>query len=266
MTVDSRRVGAALALCLLLTALAAPAAGRSRKAKTIPWGLSGCRAVIALIPVDPEAIEEHLPAGFSAVVPDSVRAVLPPDPRLQAVLGLEALGCEAGVGVKSTLTDVDYGSIWTFVEPPAELADPDHPLSFFKWETLVTDPASRRLLSSRGVPVTNGEADFASWNETPLGIGLDVSLRLGEDTTHRFVGAAGAPTEFTGAFIEFSPARGSLSEWRTIYDAEVAYGGGGLVEMEPGSFPAEVAGENDAQAYFLVTTGLDFTEASITIP
>lgn len=261
-----RLLVALLALGLAATASVAPAAGRTRRGTTIPWGLENCNAVIALIPVTADSIQQHLPRGFTPMIPESVRALLPPDPRLEAVFGLEALKCERGTGIRGSLRDVDYGSIWTFVEPPPDLADPDYPISFFKWDTLIPDKASRRLLSWRGVSVSDGSTDFASWSTTPLGIGFDVTVEFDGEGTHRFVGAAGAPTEFQGSFVEFSPARRSISEWRAAYDADVAYGGTGVVEMEPASFAAETVGEERAQAYFLVTSGLTFAEASITIP
>lgn len=242
------------------------AAAKSRPANSIPWGLSGCDAVIALIPIDRASVQPHLPEGFAPVVPDSVRALLPPDPRLDAVMGLEALACDKGIGLRREVDGMKYGSYWTFVEPPARLADEDYPLSFFKWDTLVPDEPRRKFLKARGLSVFNGDTNFASWNTTPVGISFDVTLDLQGSGSHRFVGAAGAPVDFNGTFVEFTKARRGLSAWRTAYDAATALGGTGIVEMEPGSFPAEVAGAERAQSYFLVGTGVNFTDGRIAFP
>ncbi len=74
------------------------------------------------------------------------------------------------------------------------------------------------------------------------------------------------PVDFTGTFVEFANARRGLAAWRTAYDSAAAFGGGGVVELEAGSFPAEVVGTRWVQSYFLVGTGINFTDASITFP
>lgn len=248
----------------LLSASVAPGArAKPRAGDSIAWGLTACDAVIALIPVDADSVQAHLPKGFTAEVPDSVRALLPPDPRLEAVFGLEGLACEEGVGLKRDVDGMQYGSYWTFVEPPKRLADDAYPLRFFKWDTLVPDRPRRNFLAARGLPVSDGDTTFTSWNPTPVGIAFDVTLRLG-GSTHRFLGSAGSPVDFSGTFVEFTKARRGLSAWRTAYDSTRAVGGTGIVEMQAESFPAEVVGSERAQSYFLVGSGVNFTDASIT--
>lgn len=256
----------AVAGLLFLSITSEAGAKRQGGSNSISWGLTDCDAIIALVPIEADSVQPHLPRGFTAIVPDSVRALLPPDPRLEAVMGIEALVCQNGTGLAQDVAAMDYGSVWTFVEPPASLADESYPLSFFKWDTLVPDQPRRRFLSSRGLPVVDGDANLSSWYITPAGIVFDATLELKGGGSHRLTGAAGAPIEFTGRLIEFQKGRGGLAEWRTAYGAATALGGGGTVELEGGSFPAEVVGAQRAQAYFLVGTGVDFTDGSITFP
>lgn len=245
-----------------------PSAGANSRPRVhgIPWGLTGCIAVIALIPLDAAAVEPHLPEGFTPVVPDSVRALLPPDPRLESVFGLEALSCEEGVGLRGDVAGMKYGSYWTFVQPPERLADNAYPLNFFKWDTLVPDQPRRDFLDRRGLSVFDGDANFGSWNASPFGIAFDVALDLEGSGSHRFLGAAGAPVDFSGTLIEFADADRGLAAWRTAYASASAFGGSGLVELDGGSFPAEVVGAQAVQSYFLVGTGINFTDAYITLP
>lgn len=250
---------------LLSVSIAPVARAKPRTgANSIPWGLTACEGVIALIPVDADSVQAHLPNGFTAVVPDSVRTLLPPDPRLDAVFGLEGLACEKGVGLRGDVDGMQYGSYWTFVKPPERLTDDAYPLSFYKWDTLVPDQPRRDFLAARGLRVFGGGTTFTSWEPTPVGIAFDVTLDLKRSGSHRFLGAAGAPIDFSGTFVEFTKARKGLAAWRTAYDSTRAVGGAGIVEMEADSFPAQVVGSVRAQSYFLVASGVNFTDASIT--
>lgn len=252
----------ALALSVLLPVPAAWGDG----GRTLDWGLSGCRAVIALVPVEPAALQAHLPEGFTATVPDSVAAVLPPDPRLDAVIGIEALDCAQGVGLHGTVDDLDYGSFFTFVDPPAHLAAPERDLHFVKWDVLIPDAPRRDVLRRHGLAARDGAVAFETWLPGAGGTAFDVDLAFEGGEGYRFRGVAGAPTAFTGSFIEHSPATGGLATWTTQYDAAAASGGGGTVELAPGGFPAQVLGRTLADAYFLVPTGLDFTDGAIVLP
>lgn len=65
--------------------------------KTYSWFLEGCQVVIAVIPVDSEALADHLPDGFAPQTPEGFG--LPPDPRGDAVMGLEAFTCKTSAGL-----------------------------------------------------------------------------------------------------------------------------------------------------------------------
>lgn len=256
-----------LLLPLLAAALLLPAAAASgATGRTLDWGLSGCRAVIALVPVEPSAVQPHVPEGFTATVPDSVAAVLPPDPRLDAVLGIEALDCAEGIGLHGAVADLDYGSFFTFVEPPAHLAAPEHDLHFVKWDVLVPDAPRRDVLRRHGVAARDGGTDLTTWLSGAGGTAFDVGLTFEGGEGYRLRGVAGAPTPFTGSFIEHSATSTGLATWTTSYDAASAVGGTGTVQLAAAGFPARVVGRTLADAYFLVPTGLDFTDGAIVLP
>lgn len=259
-----------LALVGALVALPSGAAdGRStRSERTIPWGLSGCKGVIVLVPTPAESLRPHLPSGFTAVVPDSVRQMLPPDPRLDAVFGLEVLECAEGEGLDGPIDGLDYASFWTFVQPPRRHARHRHDLSFVKWDTLVPDAPRRDLLVDHGLRARDGVVTFDRW--TPLapdaGVAFDVGWTFAGGEAYRFAGTAATPVDFRGSFIEFSPASDGLARWQTKFAAPLAFGGAGVAEFAPGGMPASVVGHHVADAYFLVPVDLSFFDASLSLP
>ncbi|HVF52231.1 MAG TPA: hypothetical protein VNC78_01355 [Actinomycetota bacterium] len=244
-----------------------PGRGKAASKPTvIPWGLNDCDGVIGFSPVSAESIQPFLPEGFTATVPDDFRAALPPDPRVDAVLGLEAFRCADGVGLSGIVPDLEYGSLFTFVEPPAALADSRYPWSFVKWDTLVPDAPRQTALAKRGLPARLGEAVFFGWAVTPVGIPFDVILRLEEAGNYGMTGIAAAATAFDAKFIEYMPGDRGLAQWRTVGRSPGGFAGGGWLSVPSGSYAAEILGGTEAQAYFLASEGIDFTEASITLP
>lgn len=236
--------------------------------RTIDWGLSGCRGLVVLVPTSPESLEAHLPAGFTATMPDSVAELLPPDPRLEAVLGLEVLDCEEGAGLHGPVQGLDYASFWTFVEPPEGHDDRGHDLSFVKWDTLVPDEPRRDLLVDHGLAARDGEVSFDLWSplDPGAGVGFDAGWTFADGETYRFIGAAAVPVDFNGSFVEYAPASVGLAEWETSYRSASAFGGQGLAELDADGWPAEVLGDTLVDAYFLVPSDLDFYDATITLP
>jgi hypothetical protein len=244
-----------LAAAVLVLALLAQPATAGSADRVLPWGLDDCRFVIALVPTSAARIAAHLPDGFVPVVPDSVRALLPPDARLEAVFGLEVFDCASGAGLGGPVDGLDYGSFWSFVQAPAALADDRYQLAFYKWDTLVPDDDRRTLLAEAGALVRDGEAALDRFVATPPGTVLDARLVLDGSQSFRFAGATAAPVDFTGTFIEYQQGDDGFVAWRTAYRSDAAHGGAGLVEFAPASFPTVVLGEPRAQAYLLAGTG-----------
>jgi hypothetical protein len=258
-------------------ALSTPAsAAGGQPGRTLEWGLTDCRGVVALIPTQKATLQPHLPGGFSPTLPPSVAALLPPDPRLEAVLGLEVLDCVEGAGLHGPVQGLDYASFWTFVQPPVHLRNHGKQLTFFKWDTLVPDEPRRELLREYGVPARDGRVTVDLWSDevvasTGSGVGapavaLDAGWSFDGGERYRFTGVATAPVEFAGSFVEYGPAGTGLAEWTTDYRSRRALGGAGTVTMEPAGFPARMLGRTVTDAYFLVPTGLDFFDGQITLP
>jgi hypothetical protein len=253
-----RTVGAGAAALLLITGTGASAA----PPRSLEWRLTGCDGVVALVPSTPQALQPHLPAGFTAFVPPAVAAALPPDPRLRAVVGLEVFDCAEGSGLRGSVGRQQYASVFTFVQPPAHLRNKGFDLDFFKWETLVPDTPRREALAAAGLPVEDGSValDLASARTSSASpvYAVDATWRTASGGRHRFTGAAAAPTTFAGTFVEYQRATGGLAEWQSRYGAPAANGGGGRVELAPGSLPARILGAQSSDAYLLVPSQVDF--------
>lgn len=231
----------------------------------LPWGLSGCSFVIAVVPVPAAALAARLPSGFRVLTP--AEAGLPSDPRGDGNLGVEAWRCNQGVGHNASveLNDVSYGAVFTFVEPPPELRDNESRYHFVKWDVLVPDAERRVLLAERGVPAQNGTVEFRRFQEAAGRIALDAGLDL--NGTYAFQGVAGAPAGDSSAFsfTEFTPTPHGLVRWRTNVTAGTLVAGGGVLATPPG-FVREVVGAERVQAYLLAGSGGAFENGTIVLP
>lgn len=258
------------AAALLVGALgAAPASQASDDAGdvTLGWEAADCRFTIVIVPADREDVQPHVPEGFTPILPDEPAEMLPPDPRLEAVVGFETFQCASHTVDGDVAEDVAYASVWTFVEPPEEYADPDHPLTFVKWETLIPDDDQRDLLTEHDVHVRAGTADQDDHVTTPVGAGYDVSFTLDPDgITYGASGVSPNPVDFGGAFVEYSPHPDGLVAWRTDFAAVTAFGGVGVAQWSEDALAAEILGTTEAQAYVVAGEGLAFDDGSITIP
>lgn len=234
----------------------------------LEWGAHGCDFVIVLVPAEAEAIQEHLPPGFSPTIPDS--EPLPPDPRMEAVLGYEVFQCDEQTVGPHVAEDGHYAAVWTFVEPPDELADPDRPLTFYKWRTLVPDDDQRTMLRDLDVAVSDGAGDTSTMTTNPTGTLFDVAFTLQDedDVTYRATGSTNTPADFGGSFVEYSELtdRDGFAAWRTDFAAEDVSAGLGVARWDAGSFAAEVLGTTETEAWMLAGSGLAFTDATITVP
>ncbi len=247
----------------------APPTGSDGQARTqLAWGLEACDVVVAVIPVDADALSEHLPEGFEPISGEEAFG-LPPDLRGEAAIGLETFSCDSGAGLDGTIEDLAYGAIFSPVEPPADASGPDGEIFFFKWETLVPDSDRRQRLSDAGLPVVDGSTDLAGLEATPAGHLFDVTLTLG-DGTYTFSGSAAQPAEdFRQGFefVEYQTADGGLATWSTMENAATdANSGTGIVQLPVGSWTADVVGAERSQAFMVASTDVTFEEAMITLP
>lgn len=232
----------------------------------LAWGLENCLIAIAIVPVPADAVQDHLAEGFVATVPDGIRAMLPPDPRMEAILGIEAFSCDAGLGLNGSVPDLEYASIWTGVEAPENATGPEASLTFYKWDTLVPDAERREVLAAAGLPVQDGSVSLNPWITTPLALAMDISFHMDDAGEFRIVGDGLAPAEFNGDFTEYQPGTNGHAIWYTKTSAEAAYGGGGYVELAAGSIAEHIVGASRADAYILAARGGAFSDGFIQLP
>ncbi len=232
----------------------------------LSWGLSGCRMAIAIVPVEADAVQQHLPEGFTAAVPEPIRAMLPPDPRMEAILGIEAFSCETGMGLNQSVPDMEYASIWTGVEAPANATGPEASLTFYKWDTLVPDAERRDLLAGAGLPVHAGSVSLDPWTSTPFGLAMDLAFHMDDVGEFRIAGGASAPAEFSGDFTEYQPGTEGHAIWYTQTSAGSAYGGSGYVELASSSIAQNIVGATRSDAYVLAIDDGAFSDGFIRLP
>lgn len=281
------RAASVFGLAALLSALAVTGAS-AHGSHRLDWSLETCDAVIAMIPADRATIQPHLPDGFTAEVPARVRAELPPDPRLDAVLGMQALDCRRGSGLHGTVAPMSYASHWTFAEPPERLRPSGSELTSVKWDTLVPDADRRGVLRDHGLPARDGAVSFdlfepdgpyvsagpgavgseirRTQEEVPDGLAVDVSIRFADGESYRLTAASGRPTWLRGGLVEYTPTESGIARWTARYGARTATAGTGTVELDPDGSPAQILGATTVQAYFLVATNLDYYDGTITLP
>ena len=231
----------------------------------LPWGLSGCTFVIAVVPVQASALQDKLPEGFRALTP--AEAGLPSDMQGDANLGVEAWRCAEGVGLNASapLNDVAYGAVFSFVEPPADVAVNGSQLHFVKWDVLVPDPDRRALLQEHGVPAQEGNATFSRFQPVGPGNAFDVALEL--NGTWSLRGTAANPDASLAAFSfsEYTQTPHGLAVWTTNGTSESGASGAGVLTSTSGFF-REVVGSDRAQAYYLAGTGGALVNGTLRLP
>ena len=233
---------------------------------TLTWGFSDCRWVVAAIPTQADALADHLPANFTPMTPEEMG--LPPVPGSDAVMGLEGFECAQGQGLNGTVEGFVYSAYWSPVHPPDHHAREGAGLQFVKWDTVVDDTPLRERLATAGVPAVEGNVTIATFEQSPAGLVFDMSVTVGSET-HTFQGSAGQEGDegmknFTAR--EFTSTEDGMVYWDTRVVSPNLVQGGGTVQLAPGSFPAEVVGQERAQAFFIAGTQASFTEASILLP
>lgn len=235
----------------------------------LAWGFSGCKTVVAVIPVDADALSEHLPEGFEPISAEEAFG-LPSDPRGEGAIGLETFRCEAGVGLNGTVEDLAYGAVFSPVDAPENLTRPAADLIFYKWETLVPDEPRRTFLADRGLPAVDGDTDLSGLEQAPTGTHtFDVSLTL-DDASFTFTGTAGQANEdFRDgiAFVEFQAAEDGYAYWASLENAaEGANSGTGTVGLASNHWTSDVVGQETTQAYMVASTNVTFEQASVVVP
>ena len=263
------RLAPLLVLALLLPGCVAPAdaggppaaEGDASGARVLPWGLADCTYVVADVPVRADALRPFLPEGFE---PQTVGGGPLAMVQGEAYLGIEAIRCAHGVGLDGDVADLHYGSIFTGVVPPADLAVPDVDVQFVKWDVLVPDAPRRDLLRAAGLPARAGSVTHDLGRVT-----ADVRATLTLEGVGAFAIEGAAPREggpFEGTFVEFMPSdQGGLARWRATYAATSARSGLATVTLEPGSWVAQVVGGERATAPFIVGRW-SFPEGNVTLP
>jgi hypothetical protein len=234
-------------------------------ATTLPWALSGCTFVVAIVPVPAARLDGRLPEGFRALAPAEIG--LPADPRGDANVGVEAWRCAEGTGANASelLNDVPYGAVFSFVEPPADRVVNGSRYHFVKWDVLVPDEARRAILLAHGVPAQAGDATFPQFQPVADKTLFDVSLDLNGTWTMRGTTANPDASLLAFSFAEFTPTPHGLATWTTNVTAQTATSGTGTLASTAGFF-REVVGNAQTQAYYIAGTGGAFENGTITLP
>lgn len=231
----------------------------------LPWGLTGCTFVVAIVPVPASRLEGRLPAGFTPLTPAEIG--LPADPRGNGNVGIEAWKCNGGVGHNESveLNLTDYGAVFSFVRPPDELAVNGSRFHFVKWDVLIPDETRRAILLEHGVPAQNGTVTVRQFRSVADQTLFDVGLEL--NGTFTLGGATAVPdaSMLSFAFTEFTQTPHGLATWTTNVTAATVTSGSGPIVI-PEGFVREVVGAERAQAYYMAGTGGAFSNGTITLP
>lgn len=232
----------------------------------VPWEIVDCTFVAFSVPVPAERLAPYLPEGFTPGV--GRRAPVDPVGATEtAFLGLEAFECGSGAGLDAPVLQLDYGSFFTFVQPPDALRNDTIEEYYVKWDVLVPDAPRRDALAARGVPARAGDAEVEL---TRAASGVQVRASLTLDGVGGFT-LAGAGTERGPAegfeFIEYAPAAGgTLAAWHGFsQDRSAVSFGNGVVEIAPGTWIEEVVGGPRAAVTWSAGTWT-FLDGAVTHP
>lgn len=231
----------------------------------LPWGLSDCTFVVAVVPVPASRLEGRLPPGFTPLTPAEIG--LPADPRGNANVGVEAWKCNGGVGhnASAELGLTDYGAVFSFVRPPDDLAVEGSLYHFVKWDVLIPDETRRGILLDHGVPAQNGTVtvhQFRALGEQTL---FDVGMEL--NGTFSLGGSTAVPDARlrSFAFTEYTQTPHGLATWQTNATAATVTSGSGPLTLPPGIMQ-DVVGAGRTQAYYMAGTGGALSNGTITLP
>lgn len=237
--------------------------GDASVARTMSWGLEGCTVAVAVVPVPASALVPHVPEGFRLLSPAEVG--LPPDPRGDALFALETFSCALATADNESTEDAYHGGAFTFVEPPAELVDPEVDFfTFFRWDAAIASPKLRSFLADAGAPAYEGSASFTTATMPQAGGPLQAGLEV-NGTSFTFTGAAQPPGgEFGGVFDEYFATPDGLLRWKTTGIAPFGQGGGSV--QVSGGIAEEVLGAAPVPGYVVFLTDVAFVNGTATAP
>lgn len=236
------------------------------------WDLTGCRNALIAVPVSADALQPHLPEGFTPVAPSAAGLPAELDALGDAILGFETFTCAEAAGLNGTIPDAPYGSVFAWVNPPEHLRDPLADIAHFvKWDTVLADGGLRSTLAALGAPVREGLSTFDLPAAVPTGSGSpdpDLFAQLYFDDGSESFAINGAPkasqTPLAGTFVEFTAtADGGLVKWRASAASDSMTVGPGYVKVNALGMPLEVLGSDRAPGVILRMNGLAFTNTSV---
>ena len=231
----------------------------------LPWGLTDCTFVVAVVPVPAARLEGKLPPGFTPLTPAEVG--LPNDPRGDATVGVQAWKCNGGVGHNASveLGLTDHAAVFSFVRPPEGLAVAGSGFHVVEWDVLVPDEPRRGILLAHGVAAQNGSVtvrQFRSLTEQTLfdvGVEMNGTFGLGGTT------AAPEPRFRSFAFAAYAQTPHGLAVRTANATAATATAGAGPLTLPPGLLRDAVGAER-TQAYYVAGTGGAFSNGTLTLP
>lgn len=263
-----RAAAPSLALVALLAGCVAPLEGTpppssSAEAMTLAWSLESCRAAVGVVPVPAASLAAHLPPGFTPLAPADIG--LPPDPRGDAVIAFEVFRCAAAHAGGETVEDAAHGGVFTFVDPPAELVDPEVDFfHFYRWDTLLASSTMRAFFAEAGAPVFDGTASISAGGAPGGGGPLQAMLDV-NGTSFTLVGASqGQSGSFGGTFKEFFATAQGFPAWKTTGLSPFGQGAG-TVQASGGLGEALLGGEPVA-AYVVFVEDVSFVNGTASRP
>jgi hypothetical protein len=241
------------------------------EAQELPWTMTGCRFLAAVLEAPLDVVQPLVPEGFRVMSPqefagEGVTGVDVPATDAGNV-GVEAFQCEAGQGLNGSVAGMTYASYYIGVDPPQEY-DRGNGYTFIKLDVMIPDEDRRDLLALYGVPVTNGTATVTTGPTTGLPvhvIDVEADLSFGELGQFALSGTAAAPYPIDCAFTEFTPVPAGFVEWTMA--CEFVQGGIGplTVEVPAGSWLADIVGAGPVDGAGFIGI-IDFAQGSIKLP
>lgn len=225
----------------------------------ITWSLENCQSTLTLLPASAADLAPHLPDGFVPVpLLDAVAETdVPVDP-VDGNIGVETLDCESGYGMDAP---VSYVSYYSMVRPPAEF-ERDVTFHFVKWDVVMDNEIIAETLTDWGVPVVNGGASTATFQNTPAAWITEQTASL-DGASHVLSGLGTRPYPTPDSTIaEFTETENGMVEWYTDITFHDVRNGPVLVNVAAGNILADVVGTGPIAGVGFIGT-LSFNEGTI---
>lgn len=234
----------------------------------IAWTMANCHFGVALTAVPAAAVQPFVPEGFriQSVAEAGAEGQVGqdvPNPQDDGNIGFEVFRCEKGSTLDGQMDGMVYASVFTGVEPPADLRR-DVQNHFVKWDVLIPDDARREVLVAAGIAAHAGQATAA----TEI-LGASMTSYEGSATIEglgafAFSGRSVAPLP-DGAFTEYTETPNGLVEWTMRYHLVSGGAGPQTVTIPDGAWFNEIipAGTHEGFGFSGI---IDFEEGSIAFP